>query len=73
MGREVTPSDLTITPRDRRVGRGDRTERWWLVLAALGDSLMGGPMASALGLPREQAREIATRHLIHLAAERSTT
>src|SRR5215213_957786 len=29
----------------------------WLVLAALGDSLMGGPMASALGLPREQARE----------------
>src|SRR5918993_1596303 len=43
----------------------------WLVLAALGDSLMGGPMATALGLPREQAREIATRHLVQLAAERS--
>jgi AcrR family transcriptional regulator len=35
----------------------------WLVLAALGDSLLGEPMASALGLPREKAREIATRHL----------
>jgi predicted metal-dependent hydrolase len=29
MGREVTPSDLTITPRDRRFGRGAKTERWW--------------------------------------------
>jgi uncharacterized protein len=29
MGREVTPSDLTITPRDRRFGRGAQTERWW--------------------------------------------
>jgi uncharacterized protein len=29
MGREVTPSDLTITPRDRRFGRGSQTERWW--------------------------------------------
>ena len=24
-----TPTDLTITPRDRRFGRGARTERWW--------------------------------------------
>jgi predicted metal-dependent hydrolase len=39
MGREVTPSNLTITPRDRRFGRGDKTERWW----------MGGdPIATAL-------------------------
>ena len=29
MAREMTPSDLTITPRDRRFGRGERTERWW--------------------------------------------
>jgi AcrR family transcriptional regulator len=36
----------------------------WLVLAALGDSLMGGPMAEALGLPREKARELARRQLI---------
>ncbi|MFS0735581.1 metal-dependent hydrolase [Sphingomonas sp. 1P06PA] len=25
-----TPSDLSITPRDRRFGRGDATPRWWL-------------------------------------------
>ena len=30
-----------------------------LVLAALGDSLLGGPIAEALGLPREAAREMA--------------
>ncbi|MEA1015043.1 metal-dependent hydrolase [Sphingosinicella sp. LY1275] len=39
MVRETTPSDLTITPRDRRFGRGMRTDRWW----------MGGdPVATAL-------------------------
>src|SRR5688572_17320894 len=38
MGRPRTPADLTITPRDRRFGRGARIERWW----------MGGdPVASA--------------------------
>ena len=36
----------------------------WLVLAALGDSLLGDAMAEALGLPRQQAREVATRHLV---------
>jgi len=42
-----------------------------LVLTALGDSLLGGPMAEALGLPRERARELARRQLIaaHKAAE----
>lgn len=30
-----------------------------LVLTALGDALLGGPMARALGLPREKARELA--------------
>jgi predicted metal-dependent hydrolase len=39
MGRQVTPSDLTITPRDRRFGRGERTDRWWL---------NGNPYGSAL-------------------------
>jgi uncharacterized protein len=39
MGREVTPSDLTITPRDLRFGRGGGTERWWLG---------GNPYGSAL-------------------------
>jgi len=34
-----------------------------LVLAALGDSLLGAPIADALGLPREAAREIAAAAL----------
>ena len=36
----------------------------WLVLAALGDSLLGAPMANALGLAPEKARELARRQLI---------
>ena len=36
----------------------------WLVLAALGDSLLGASMAQALGLSRDAARELATRHLL---------
>lgn len=39
----------------------------WLVLAAVGDSLLGGPMADALGLPRDKARELARRQLIAVA------
>jgi AcrR family transcriptional regulator len=34
-----------------------------LVLAALGDSLLGAPIAEALGLPREAARDIAAAAL----------
>ena len=34
-----------------------------LVLTALGDALLGGPMANALGLPRTKAREIAAEQL----------
>lgn len=41
----------------------------WLVLAALGDSLLGGPMAGALGLSRDKARELARRQLIAGLAE----
>lgn len=44
-----------------------------LVLMALGDALLGGPMARALGLPREKARELACNALLagrhHEAAE----
>ena len=36
----------------------------WLVLAALGDSLLGAEMAEALGLDRAKAREIVLRHLL---------
>ena len=35
-----------------------------LVLMALGDALLGGPMAKALGLPREAARTLATNALL---------
>ena len=35
----VTPTDLTITPRDRRFGRDEATPRWWHG---------GNPYASAL-------------------------
>ena len=34
-----------------------------LVLGALGDSLLGGPIAQALGLPRDTARELAAERL----------
>lgn len=30
MARVETPQDLTITPRDRRFGRGMRTDHWWM-------------------------------------------
>jgi len=30
MAPQVTPSDLTITPRDRRFGREGGTDRWWM-------------------------------------------
>ncbi len=30
MARRGTPQDLTITPRDRRFGRGARQARWWM-------------------------------------------
>jgi AcrR family transcriptional regulator len=35
-----------------------------LVLTALGDSLLGGPMSKALGLPRGTARELALKTLV---------
>jgi AcrR family transcriptional regulator len=50
-----------------RQGHEDRPVRettLWLVLAALGDSLLGAAMADALGLPRDKAREIAARQLV---------
>lgn len=34
-----------------------------LLLSALGDALLGGPVAKALGLPRGTARELAVRQL----------
>ncbi len=40
-----------------------REETLNLVLMALGDALLGKPMADALGLPRETARELAYKQL----------
>jgi len=48
-------------------GPGDRPVQettLWLVITALGDSLLGGLMADALGLPRDTARKVARHHLI---------
>lgn len=38
MTRDKTPTDLTITPRDRRFGRGMTQKRWWM---------RGDPIATA--------------------------
>ena len=35
-----------------------------LVLMALGDAMMGAPLAKSLGLPRDRARDIAARMLV---------
>ena len=45
-------------------GKGIHEETLQLVLTALGDALLGGPMAKALGLPRTAARELALKTLI---------
>jgi AcrR family transcriptional regulator len=48
-------------------GPGDRPVEettLWLVITALGDSLLGELMARALGLPRDIARKVARHHLI---------
>lgn len=41
-----------------------KDETLQLVLAALGDALLGAPMARALGLPRDRARAIARQMLL---------
>ena len=48
------------------VGRDERhvaESTLWLVLAALGDSLLGASIAGALGLPADKARELAAERL----------
>ena len=44
-----------------------------LILMALGDALLGGPMAKALDLPREAARQTAERFLIDSIARAHAT
>jgi hypothetical protein len=50
---------LSVAHEDHKVPESTLS----LVLAALGDSLLGGPIAQALGLPREASREIAAEAL----------
>ncbi len=45
-------------------GRPVQADALVLALTALGDALMGESMAAELGLPRDTAREIATRQLL---------
>lgn len=46
-----------------------REETLQLTLMALGDALLGGPMARAVDLPRARAREIAIAQLRHSVAK----
>src|SRR3546814_14098034 len=45
-------------------GHSIHEETLRLVLMALGDALLGGPMARALGLPRDRARDLAFAMLL---------
>jgi len=50
-----------------RAGHEDRPVEettLWIVLLAMGDSLLGAEMAEALGLPRERAREVVRRLML---------
>ncbi len=44
-----------------------------LVLLAIGDSLVGGEVARACGLPRSAARDIAVRQVLAVLARKTTT
>lgn len=49
-------------------GRPLKANALALMLSALGDALLGEPMAKALNLPRGTARELALRQLLHLSS-----
>ena len=52
-------AQLSVGHEERRVAESTLS----LVLNALGDSLLGAPIAEALGLPRDTARELAAERL----------
>jgi AcrR family transcriptional regulator len=54
-------SQLTVGHEDHHVAESTLS----LVLSALGDSLLGPPIAESLGLPRDAARELAAQRLRH--------
>ncbi|MBB6503242.1 AcrR family transcriptional regulator [Sphingomonas endophytica] len=53
-----------LSREEQRPDAPIKDETLQLVLAALGDALLGGPMARALGLPRDRARAIARTMLL---------
>jgi AcrR family transcriptional regulator len=53
--------DLAVGGHEDRLLHDDTLT---LVLMALGDALLGAPLAKALGLPRERARDIALRVML---------
>ena len=53
-----------LTLDEARAGLPIHEETLQLVLMALGDALLGGAMAKALGLPRDTARALARRMLL---------
>jgi AcrR family transcriptional regulator len=53
--------DLAVGGHDDRLLQDDSLT---LVLMALGDALLGAPLAKALGLPRDRARDIAERIMV---------
>jgi hypothetical protein len=54
-------AQLSVGHEEQQVAESTLT----LVLNALGDSLLGVPIAEALGLPRDTARELAAARLRH--------
>jgi AcrR family transcriptional regulator len=50
-------------------GEAARVATLGVMVSALGDALIGGPLSDALGLPRETARAIAVDRLATLLAE----
>jgi len=54
-------AQLSVGHEEQRVAESTLS----LVLNALGDSLLGAPIAEALGLPRETARALAAQRLRH--------
>lgn len=62
-----------IGPTDALGPEALRERTLQITLMALGDALLGGPMARALGLPRDRAREIAVRQLRDWAASAPVT
>ena len=55
--------ELTVGHEDHHVPE----TTLWLVLLSLGDALLGDPIAKALGLPRDTARDMAAERLrVHL-------